>query len=106
LDKGEIRELLLSYVHNPREQVRLSAMTALGNLEDSRAIAVLETFGSSSAYRPERSAAEKALEKIRTVQKPNEEIKGLRTELSTLRDLSRDLKKELETLKKKMEAKP
>lgn len=106
LDKGEIRELLLSYVHNPREQVRLSAMTALGNLEDPRAIAVLETFGSSSAYRPERSAAEKALEKIRTVQKPNEEIKGLRMEISTLRDLSRDLKKELETLKKKVEAKP
>jgi len=106
LEKAEERELLLSYLQHPREQVRLAAIAGLGNLEDPRAVAVLETFSSASPYRPEKSAADKALEKIRAVQRTNPELKELRTEITTLRELGRDLKKDLDALRKKFETKP
>lgn len=100
------RELLLSYLNHPREQVRIAALSGLGNSEDPRAIAVLETYVNISEHKSEKAAAEKALEKIRSAQKPNEELKTVRTEISTLRDLNRELKKDVETLRKKFEAKP
>jgi uncharacterized coiled-coil DUF342 family protein len=46
------------------------------------------------------------LDKIRNVQKPNEELKELRSEISALRDAGRELKKEVETLRKKFDPKP
>ncbi len=100
------RELLLSYLNHPREQVRIAALSGLGNSEDPRAVAVLETYVNISEHKSEKAAAEKALEKIRSAQKPNEELKAVRTEISTLRDLNRELKKDVETLRKKFEAKP
>ena len=103
-DKG--RELLLSYVQHPREQVRLAAISGLGSSEDPRAIAVLETFANVSESRPEKGAAEKALEKIRSLKKTNEELKEVRNDIASLRDLNRELRKEVETLRKKVEAKP
>jgi uncharacterized coiled-coil DUF342 family protein len=68
-------------------------------------VAVLETFKNINENKPEKGAAEKALEKIRNVQKPNEELKALRSEISTLRDASRELKKEVETLRRKFDPK-
>jgi aminopeptidase N len=105
-DKDSIRELLLSHVNHPREQVRVAAINGLGNLEDPRAAAVLETFKNMPENKPEKGAAEKALDKIRNVQKPNEELKELRSEISALRDAGRELKKEVETLRKKFDPKP
>lgn len=106
LKKDSARELLLSYLKHPRELVRVAAINGLGHLEDPKAVAVLETYKGINENKPEKGAAEKALERIRNIQKPNEELKGLRTELSTLREAGRELKKEVETLRKKFEAKP
>jgi aminopeptidase N len=105
-DKNRVRELLLSYVNHPREKVRLGAITALGTLEDPRAVSVLETYAQASAYRSEKDAAAKALEKIRSARKPGDELKDLRNEVMRLQESGRELKKELETLRKKTEAKP
>jgi HEAT repeat protein len=102
-NKNEVRELLLGHLDHPREAVRVAAISGLGNLEDPRAIAALETFSGASAFKPEKSSAEKALEKIRAARKPSEELKGLRTEVTELQKSAGDLKKELETLKKKLE---
>ncbi len=103
-NKDASRDALLSYLSHPKQQVRLAAITGLGNLEDSRSIPALETFASASAYRAEKPVAEKALEKIRAARKPNEELQGLRTEISSLQDAGRELKKEVETLRKRLEA--
>ncbi|MBI5800306.1 MAG: HEAT repeat domain-containing protein, partial [Verrucomicrobia bacterium] len=103
--KDSIRDFLTSRVNSPKERVRLSAINALGTLEDPRAIAALETFTSLAADRPEKAAAEKALVQLRTARKPGEDLKGLRTEVLDLQKSNRELKKDLETLKKKLEAK-
>ena len=105
-NKDAVRSLLLEYLKDPRERVRLAAITGLGNLEDTRAIAALEIFTKARADRPEKTTAEKALEKIRGARKPSEELKGLRTEISDLQKAGRDLKKDLEVLQKKLESKP
>ncbi|KAF0180879.1 MAG: aminopeptidase N [Limisphaerales bacterium] len=103
--KDSIRDFLTARVNSPKERVRLTAITALGTLEDPRAIAALETFTALAADRPEKAAADKALVQLRTARKPGEDLKGLRTEVLDLQKSNRELKKDLETLKKKIEAK-
>ncbi len=103
--KDSIRDFLTARVNSPKERVRLAAIAALGTLEDPRAIAALETFTALAADRPEKAAADKALVQLRTARKPGEDLKGLRTEVLDLQKSNRELKKDLETLKKKIEAK-
>ena len=104
--KDPVRTLLLSKLQHPRESIRLAAIQALGSLEDPRAIPALETYSGASPFKPEKAAAQKALEKIRAAHKPSEELKTLRTEVSELLKAGAELKKEVETLKKKVEGKP
>jgi aminopeptidase N len=103
--KDSIRDFLTARVNSPKERVRLAAIAALGTLEDPRAIAALETFTALAPDRPEKAAADKALVQLRTARKPGEDLKGLRTEVLDLQKSNRELKKDLETLKKKLEAK-
>ncbi len=103
--KDSIRDFLTARVNSPKERVRLAAITALGTLEDPRALAALETFTALAADRPEKAAADKALAQLRTARKPGDDLKGLRTEVLDLQKSNRELKKDLETLKKKLEAK-
>jgi len=102
-NRGATRDFLESYLQAPKEQIRLAAITALGNLEDPRSIATLDTYAGASIYRPEKAVAEKALEKIRAAHKPSEELKALRTEVTNLQEAGREIKKEMETLRKKLE---
>ena len=104
--KDSVRALLLAKLQHPRESTRLAAIQALGSLEDPRAIPALETYSGASPFKPEKAAAQKALEKIRAAHKPSEELKTLRTEVSELLKAGAELKKEVETLKKKVEGKP
>ncbi|MFA6544717.1 MAG: M1 family aminopeptidase [Limisphaerales bacterium] len=103
--KDSVREFLAARVNSPKERVRLAAITALGTLDDPRAIAVLETFTPLAADRPEKAAADRAVEKLRTARKPGDDLKGLRTEVLDLQKSNRELKKDLEALRKKIEAK-
>lgn len=102
-NRSAARDFLGAHLLAPREQIRLAAITALGNLEDPRSIATLETYAGASPYRPEKAAADRALEKIRAAHKPSEELKALRTEVTSLQEAGREMKKELETLRKKLE---
>ena len=104
--RDSVRDFLTARVNSPKERVRLAAITALGTLEDPRAIAALETFTTLAADRPEKAAADKALVQLRTARKPGEDLKGLRTEVLDLQKSNRELKKDLEALRKKLEAKP
>jgi HEAT repeat protein len=104
--KDSVRTLLLATLQHPRESTRLAAIQALGSLEDPRTIPVLETYAGASAFKPEKAAAQKALEKIRAARKPSEELKTLRAEVSALLKAGAELKKELEALQKKVGAKP
>ncbi|NBV85845.1 MAG: hypothetical protein EBS01_06205 [Verrucomicrobia bacterium] len=106
LRKDEVREYLLSYLTAPKESIRIAAINALGNLEDPRSISALETFSSASAFRAEKEPAQKALEKIRAARRTSDELKGLRDEVMSLREAQKELGRDLEKLRKQLEAKP
>jgi aminopeptidase N len=103
--RDSVRDFLTARVNSPKERVRLAALAALGTLGDPRAIAAVETFTTLAADRPEKTAADKALVQLRTARKPGEDLKGLRTEVLDLQKSNRELKKDLEMLKKRIEAK-
>jgi len=106
LSKDAVRTLLLTKLQHPRESIRLAAIRALGSLEDPRSIPALETYSGASTFKPEKEAAQKAIEKIRSAHKPSEELKTLRAEVSELLKAGVELKKEVETLKKKIAPQP
>ena len=83
--KDDVREFLLSYVNHPKTSVRTSAISSLGVLGDSKAIAVLESLSGSGDERVAR-AADQALGKLRE-SKPTvpSELIELRKELATIK---------------------
>ena len=81
-----------------------AAINGLGNLGDPSAIAVLEKFTSSPKDSPERTAAERAIASLRDDKKPSVELGSIRGEVLTLQRENRDLRKDLDDLKKKIEA--
>ncbi|MBC8001118.1 MAG: M1 family metallopeptidase [Opitutaceae bacterium] len=106
-DKKEpVRRLVMGYVNDPRRTVQLGAITSLGVLGDVEAVPVLETFAAAAKESPERDAAEKALGALRASQKPSENLREVRNEILELQKLNRDLRQELNTVKKKIDAAP
>jgi aminopeptidase N len=102
--KDDVREFLTGRVRHMKERVRQAAIAALGTLQDPKAVAVLETFSSAAKDSPERQAAEKAITSIREAQKTSVDLKTLRNEVLDLQKSNRNLKKDLDELKKKVEA--
>lgn len=103
-DRDAVREFLTRYVNHGRERVRLGAIRALGTLRDPRAIAVLEKLATADKDRPERRAAEQSLADLRAADKPADDFKNLRNEVLDLQKTQRELRRELEDLKKKLDA--
>lgn len=102
--KDDVREFLVGYVNSPKRRVQLAAITALGTLGDTKAMAVLEKLVNGPKENPERAAAERSLTNLRDIRKPSAELGGLRSEVLTLQRENRDLRKDLDELKKKLEA--
>ncbi|MBM3891293.1 MAG: HEAT repeat domain-containing protein, partial [Verrucomicrobia bacterium] len=102
--KDDVREFIARYLNHPRQRVKLSAIAALGTLEDPKAIALLDTFTAMPKDRPERQAADKAIAALDAAKKPHEGLRDLRGEVTRLQDSQRELRKEMETLKKKFDA--
>jgi aminopeptidase N len=102
--KDAPREFLMKRLNHPKERVRIAAINALGTLGDSKALAALETFARASKDTPERRAAEAAIPRVRDARKPGEELGSLRQEVIDLQKTGRELRKELDDLKKKVEA--
>jgi aminopeptidase N len=102
--KQEVREFLLARLDHKKRSIQLAAMRALGTLGDPRAIAALEKFTTAAKKSPQRDQAEKSVAALRAVRKPVDDFKNLRQEVLDLQKSDRDLKSEVEKLKKKLEA--
>ena len=105
-NRDDVREFLSRQTAHLKQSVQLAALTALGTLNDPRALPVLETFARAAADSPERKAADKAIESLRAGHPASAELGSLRKEVLDLQKTQRDLRQELDTLKKKLEAAP
>jgi aminopeptidase N len=99
-----VREFVARQTTDLRRPVRLAAINALGTLEDARSLPILNTFATAAQDNPERRSAEKAIETIRAARKTFVELGELRREFQDLQKQSRDLRRDLDTLQKKLEA--
>ena len=102
--RDTVREFLLRQLNSKRESTRVAAISALGTLGDAKALAVLETFRSLPAEARERDAAEKAIGSLRDGRKPAVELGQLRSEVLDLQKANRELRKEIDALKKQQQA--
>jgi len=102
--KEAVREFLVARVNHPRKRVQLATIAALGTLGDPKALAVLEKVASAPKDSPERAAADKAMASLRDTRKPGAEVGTLRNEVLTLQRENRELRREFDEFKKKMEA--
>jgi len=103
-NRDEVRQFLVRHVNSPREPVQVAAIRALGTLGDPRAIAVVEKFATAGPQSPVRTAANAAVASLRTARKPVDDFKNLRGEVTDLQKHNQELRKELDDLKKKVEA--
>jgi aminopeptidase N len=103
-NKDPVRELIAGFATDSRQNVRLSALSALGALRDERAIPVLERFAAAHKISPERTTAERAIEAIRVNRKSTLEASDVRREVIELQKQNRDLRRDLDALKKKLDA--
>jgi aminopeptidase N len=102
--KEQVREFLTRYVNSRKRTVQMASINGLGTLGDPKAMAVLEKYATASKESHERTAAERALTELRAARKPVDDFKNLRQEVMDLQKTNRDLRKELDDLKKKVEA--
>ena len=102
--KTSVRDFLVRYLNDPRKTVQRSAMAALGTLGDPQAIAALEPFATAAKESPEQSAAEAAVTALRADRRPVDDFKNLRAEVLELQKANRNLRADLEDIKKQLAA--
>jgi aminopeptidase N len=102
--KDDVRLFLAGFLNHKRVRTQCGAILALGTLEDPAAIPLLEKFASSSKSTPQQADAERAISILRKWNKPGDNLKDLRTQVLDLEKSHRELKKELEDLKKRLKA--
>src|SRR5438874_12984070 len=100
--KDEVREFLLGHLNDKKRTIQLASINSLGTLGDPQAIVVLEKFATAAKDSPERGAAERAISELRAARKPVDDFKNLRQEVLDLQKSNRELKKDLDDLKKKL----
>jgi HEAT repeat protein len=103
-NKDSVRELIAGYANDTRQNVRLASLGALGTLRDERAVPILERFAAGKKGSPERNTAERAIEMIRATRKGTLEVGDVRREVLELQRQNRDLRREFDALKKKLDA--
>src|SRR5688572_1250613 len=102
----QVYQLLLQYASDLRQTVRLGAIRSLGVLRDERALAVLENFAGGPTDAAETTAANRAMEQIRSGRRTGNELQSLRSEVLELKKQNDELKKSFEEIKKQMQARP
>jgi aminopeptidase N len=103
-NKTEIREWLMGQLTSKKPRVQLGAIGALATLGDPKAIATLETFTTGAKDARETRAAERAVTDLRAARKPPIELGSVREDVTKLQSENRDLRKEMDELKKKFDA--
>jgi aminopeptidase N len=99
-----VREFLVAHVNEPRERIQVAVIRGLGTLRDEKAIPVLEGFAAAAKETPTRNPAEFAINAIRSGRRPGNEAQALRTEVMDLKKDNRELRDELKSLSKKVDA--
>ena len=99
-----VRDFLAGFLNHKREHFQVTAIKALGTLEDPKAIALLETFASASKETSQQKEAEKAIAALRAVNKPADNLKDLRQDVLDVKKENQRLSKELAEVKKKLDA--
>ena len=102
-NKDDVREFLLAQAQHQKRSVPPAAIRALGILGDERAIGPLRKFASAGEASAEREAAQEALAQLRAGRKPVDDFKNLRGEMLELQQADRDLRRELEELRRKLD---
>lgn len=102
--REEVREFLVSKTTSPVQRVQLAALSALGTLQDPKAIPVLEKFAAGSRDTPQRAPAERSIGQLRAGRKPADDLQTVRGEVTDLKNQNREMTKTIEELKRKLEA--
>ena len=102
--KDATRDFLTSFANDLRQNVKLAALNGLGTLRDEKALPILERFTGGAKNTPVRAAAERAIETIRANRKGPLETGDVRREVLELQRQNRDLRRDFDALKKKVEA--
>ncbi len=102
--KDAVREFLLTQLNSERKRLQLSAIGALSLLGDAKAIPALEKFTTAPKPSPERAAAERAVNTLRDTRKSSAEVSTLRNEVLGLQRENRELRKDLDDVKKKLDS--
>lgn len=103
--KDTVREFLLRHLDSPKRRIQLGAIEALGTLGDPKATGALEKLAGTPKESPVRAAALSALSTLNATKKlVPAEVGSLRNELQTLQKANRDLRKDFDELKKKLDA--
>lgn len=103
-NKDKVRGFLVAQAQSLRQRVQLAAINALGVLGDAKAVPFLERLASAPPSAPEKQPAEKAIERIRSQQKTAAELGTLRGQMLSLQKENQELRRDVDTLKKKFEA--
>ncbi len=103
-DKEEVREFISSHLSNPKDTIMTAAVTALGVLNDPKAIAVLETFDVGKDDSPKRKAVQQALTDLKSGQKPDANIKTLREDFLEIQKQNREMQEQFQEMKKRLDA--
>jgi aminopeptidase N len=102
-NKDNVREFLVAHAQDKRRTVQMAALNGLGTLGDPKALAVVSTFATAAKASSERTTAERIMGDLRAGRKPIDDFKNLRQEVLDLQKGNRDLRRELDELKKKLE---
>jgi aminopeptidase N len=99
-----VREVITSFVNDPRQNVQIAALNALGTLGDVRSLPVLERFATAQKTSPARTTAERSIQTIRAARKSTLEVGDVRREVMELQKQNRELRRDFDALKKKLDA--
>jgi len=102
--KDDAREFLLARIDHQKRSVQLACISALGTLGDPKVIPVLQRFARASKSSPQQAAAERAVADLRAGRKPVDDFKNLRQEVADLEKANRELRKQVDDLKQRVDA--
>ena len=101
--KDSVREFLLKHLESSKRRVQFAAIAGLGTLGDVKALGPLEKLAGAPKESLLRAAAERAIGSINDTKKPAAEAASLRNEVLSLQKANRDLRKEFDDLKKRLD---
>jgi aminopeptidase N len=104
--KDQVLQFLSGFVNDKNVLIRTGAIKALGTLQDPRALPLLQTFASAGKTNPEQPVAQAAMDGIRAARPSGDNLKELRETILNLQKENSQMRKDLDDLQKKLNARP